>query len=83
MKFLFFKLYYLLLWIKKVLIPYRDSKLTRLLAEYFHPSQDILMILNVKLTELDIKEQYNDVLNFGGLTKEKNLFFIEKVPKIG
>ena len=54
------------------ILPFRECKLTRLLSEYFTEDNNILMVVNIKLTFLDLDETLK-VLKYGAMGVQINL----------
>ena len=52
-----------------VLVPYRDSKLTRILYEYFHEENNLRMIANINPRQADFEESMR-VLNYAAIAKD-------------
>lgn len=50
-------------------VPYRDSKLTRILYEYFHEENSLRMIANINPRTVDFEESMR-VLNYAAIAKD-------------
>lgn len=50
-------------------VPYRDSKLTRILYEYFHEENNLRMIANINPRQVDFEESMR-VLNYAAIAKD-------------
>jgi kinesin family protein 20 len=59
----------------KKLIPFRDSKLTRLFQRALNGKESLAMIVNVNPTPLLREETFN-VLMFSAIAKQVNIFII-------
>jgi kinesin family protein 20 len=59
----------------KKLIPFRDSKLTRLFQRALNGKECLAMIVNVNPTSLLHEETFN-VLMFSAIAKQVNIFII-------
>lgn len=54
------------------MVPFRECKLTRVLCEYFTEDNNILMIVNIRLTIDDLEETLK-VLHYGAMGVHINL----------
>jgi len=52
-----------------IVVPYRDSKLTRILYEYFHEENNLRMIANINPRQVDFEESMR-VLNYAAIAKD-------------
>jgi len=55
--------------IQSSVVPYRDSKLTRILYEYFHEENNLRMIANINPRNVDFEESMR-VLNYAAIAKD-------------
>jgi len=55
--------------IQSSVVPYRDSKLTRILYEYFHEENNLRMIANINPRQVDFEESMR-VLNYAAIAKD-------------
>ena len=54
------------------IVPFRECKFTKVLSEYFTDENNMLMVVNVRLTQKDLEENLK-VLKYGALNVHLNL----------